>query len=714
MRKACKLRNYVQLRTDRLGTSGGGTVLYYKRSLHCCPVDAPQLINLEVTACKLAMDTLEFDVIAPLNPTHFPDKDGDRPDILDIALMKNVNLKLGCIDSLQRLSSDHRPVLMRLGPTSDDRPRDKKITTNWKKVSIALEEIDTPALNKIPNDIESTNDIDNAIGTLTSHITKVVKKCSRKVPVNSDHPKLPASVRKLMRAKNAALRRASDFPTPANRSHARALQRKVRERVREVRNNKWSALMEGITPTHRAYWQVAKALKSDGYEPVPALKNPDNTLAFEDREKAECLANSIERQCSHTSPPHDPLHTSRIEEEVRQKVSLDPKDDLDPVTLDEVKGLVKNLKTRKAPGLDGISNKAIKCFSSPLLALLVAIFNACLKKLLLSGSVQLALFADDTTLFLRSDSLNHIIPRLQRAINELTQWFQLWRIEVNSEKSAAIYFDFSNIKRTLAVPYNAPTLRISNAPIPWQHNYKYLGITLDKHLHFRDHIQRVSKLAIFYMSRLSGMIGRKSKMSLLNKRTLYTMCIRPVMTYACPVFAHAAPTALQDLQVIQNKFCRRATGAQWYVKNSVLHRDLELPTLSKFMKDASERFFSIAINHTNPLISAAASYEAPPENHFLRRPRNALSDPPDDLTAESTVNGYNSRGAFRTPASLKVPTRVVNLRDSLCRGDPNGSPVGESRADGISEQLPEMKGDRDAARAGGGARRRGPRYYRAS
>ncbi|GBP95908.1 Probable RNA-directed DNA polymerase from transposon BS [Eumeta japonica] len=210
--------------------------------------------------------------------------------------------------------------------------------------------------------------------------------------------------------------------------------------------------------------------------------------------------------------------------------------------------------------------------------------------------VQLALFADDTTLFLRSDSLNHIIPRLQRAINELTQWFQLWRIEVNSEKSAAIYFDFSNIKRTLAVPYNA--LRISNAPIPWQHNYKYLGITLDKHLHFRDHIQRVRKLAIFYMSRLSGMIGRKSKMSLLNKRTLYTMCIRPVMTYACPVL-------------------------------------LTPPRL-----------------HSRP--SAAASYEAPPENHFLRRPRNALSDPPDDLTAESDLSP--SQSMLASPC-VEAPTQ---------------------------------------------------------
>ncbi|GBP08468.1 Probable RNA-directed DNA polymerase from transposon X-element [Eumeta japonica] len=68
-----------------------------------------------------------------------------------------------------------------------------------------------------------------------------------------------------------------------------------------------------------------------------------------------------------------------------------------------------------------------------------------------------------------------------------------------------------------------------------------------------------------------------------NKRTLYKMCIRTVMTYACPVFAHAAPKALYRLlQVIQNKFCRAATDAHWCVRNSILHRDLELPTLPKY------------------------------------------------------------------------------------------------------------------------------------
>ncbi|GBP19986.1 Probable RNA-directed DNA polymerase from transposon BS [Eumeta japonica] len=102
-------------------------------------------------------------------------------------------------------------------------------------------------------------------------------------------------------------------------------------------------------------------------------------MAIDDAEIAECLADSIETQCSHAFPPHDIAHINRIEEDVLQKTSLEPKDDLAPVSLCEVQTLVKSLNTRKAPGLDGTSNKAIKCFSIPLLSLLVAIFNACIK-----------------------------------------------------------------------------------------------------------------------------------------------------------------------------------------------------------------------------------------------------------------------------------------------------------------------------------------------
>ncbi|GBP48357.1 Probable RNA-directed DNA polymerase from transposon X-element [Eumeta japonica] len=143
------------------------------------------------------------------------------------------------------------------------------------------------------------------------------------------------------------------------------------------------------------------------------------------------------------------------------------------------------------------------------------------------------------------------------------------------------------------------------------------------------------------------------------------MCIRPVMTYASPVFAHARPDILYDLQIVQNKFCRRAADAPWYVKNSVVHRDLELPTISKYMKDASERFFDVACSHPNPVIVSAVSYEPPPPSHFYRRPRNVLLDPPDNLTVE-VINPVRSPRLPESP--LKLQSVLLASRDLLCRG----------------------------------------------
>ncbi|GBP79734.1 Probable RNA-directed DNA polymerase from transposon BS [Eumeta japonica] len=51
-----------------------------------------------------------------------------------------------------------------------------------------------------------------------------------------------------------------------------------------------------------------------------------------------------------------------------------------------------------------------------------------------SAGVQLALFTDDTALYLRGQIERSIFPHLQKAIDELIRWFQTWRIEVISPK----------------------------------------------------------------------------------------------------------------------------------------------------------------------------------------------------------------------------------------------------------------------------------------
>ncbi|GBP55467.1 RNA-directed DNA polymerase from mobile element jockey [Eumeta japonica] len=402
-----------------------------------------------------------------------------------------------------------------------------------------------------------------------------------------------------------------------------------------------------------------------------------------------------------------------IEEKVLQKTSLEPKDDLTPVSLSEVQTLVKSISTRKASGLDGLQtdsllsglaklfervlktrlsnhlfgkgliideqfgfrpahscsqqvlrlveyvSKGFKtkqktvavCFDVAMafdrvwhaglvyklyslqvpdrLILIIQNFlsnrhftfkherthstrlliragvpqGSALSPLLYSAytndiphpmfGVQLALFADDTALFLRSRTRRSIFRHLPRAIDELGQWFRKWRIEVNPNKSAAIQFKYSKNRSKLVVDWKTPNLKILNARIPWQRSYKDLGVTLDENLHFREHITRVRKNALFYTARLGAMHGRKGKLSRRNKRTLNKMCIRTVMTYTCPVFAHAAPKALYRLQ----------------------------------------RFFDIAGSHPNTLLRAAVDYQPPPPTHFIRRPLNVLIDPPDALTA---------------------------------------------------------------------------------
>ncbi|GBP37862.1 RNA-directed DNA polymerase from mobile element jockey [Eumeta japonica] len=380
--RACTIAGYVQLRTDRTHASRGGTALYYSRSLHCCPIDIPPLINMEATGCRLAMtghrtliivsvylpspkplhrrdlkallalgdavilfgdfncknprwgcpvldyngdkldrlqDRLDFEIIAPPTATHFPHNVTHRPSTIDIALTKGVALNLNQIETLHKLTSDHRPVLLKMGPPDGGRPNPTRKITDWKRVSTALEKIDTPPLNSIPDNIRTTDEIDSAIGALTNHIRTVVEKCEREVPASSDRRKFPPDILELIRAKNKALRRASAYPTPEYRSRARALQREVKARVQEFRNECWSDLMEEIRPSHKAFWSVTKALKTEGYTPIPPLKRLDGSTALDDAEVAECLADSIETQCSHVSPPHDPAHISRIEEEVLQK-----------------------------------------------------------------------------------------------------------------------------------------------------------------------------------------------------------------------------------------------------------------------------------------------------------------------------------------------------------------------------------------------------------
>ncbi|GBP18911.1 hypothetical protein EVAR_20443_1 [Eumeta japonica] len=83
----------------------------------------------------------------------------------------------------------------------------KQNNLKLEKVSL-LPGTDTPILNNIPDNIETTDEIDYAIGALTNHIATVIEDSSRR----SRRPTVAENYRRRSRtseAKNAAMRRAS-------------------------------------------------------------------------------------------------------------------------------------------------------------------------------------------------------------------------------------------------------------------------------------------------------------------------------------------------------------------------------------------------------------------------------------------------------------------------------------------------------------------------
>ncbi|GBP67608.1 Probable RNA-directed DNA polymerase from transposon X-element [Eumeta japonica] len=238
-----------------------------------------------------------------------------------------------------------------MGPPDGGRPNPRKIT-DWKECRPRSKNRHS-ALNSIPDNIRTTDEIDSAIGALTNHIRTVVENASGRFR----HPRIVGSSRLTSRtdkSKEQSFAPREHIPLQ-NIDPARALQREVKARVQEFEMSVGATSWRKLGRHTKRSGRSPKRSKRRVYTYSP-LKRLDGSTALDDAEVAD-----------------------RIEEEVLQKTSLEPRDDLTPVSLSEVQLLVRSLKTRKAPGLDGISNKAIKCFPQQLLSLLVAIFNACLQ-----------------------------------------------------------------------------------------------------------------------------------------------------------------------------------------------------------------------------------------------------------------------------------------------------------------------------------------------
>lgn len=238
------------------------------------------------------------------------------------------------------------------------------------------------------------------------------------------------------------------------------------------------------------------------------------------------------------------------------------------------------------------------------------LFNIFINDIPIPNEGEIALFADDTAYFIEANSseFDFIKSSLLAALTSFQSYFNDWKIKLNDSKTEFIILTKSTklIRKCLT-----DVINFDGNSLKWKSHVRYLGVHLDNKLLYKHHIDTVlSKSKSLTYSSLYSLLKRKSNVSIDSKIRIYKSIIRPIFTYACPIYVNCAKSHLKKLQVFQNKILRQIFDVRWddFKSNESLHQQAHIPTVNEFILKLSRQFYSRSHNLDNNLVSNLGLY----------------------------------------------------------------------------------------------------------
>jgi hypothetical protein len=141
------------------------------------------------------------------------------------------------------------------------------------------------------------------------------------------------------------------------------------------------------------------------------------------------------------------------------------------------------------------------------------------------------LFADDTSLtstlctFGKKLSLNELSNSINIELKKVQTWLEINKLSLNVKKTK--FMIFHSNKRD--IQNHIPCLKINEQQIERVNEFNFLGLTLDQHMTWNAHVQKVSNK----ISKTIGVMNRlKRYLPLSVLRTLYNSLILPHLQYS--------------------------------------------------------------------------------------------------------------------------------------------------------------------------------------
>ena len=197
-------------------------------------------------------------------------------------------------------------------------------------------------------------------------------------------------------------------------------------------------------------------------------------------------------------------------------------------------------------------------------------------------------YADDTS-YAASDNQHKsrkvfVQDYLQPILTQLEEFCSLWRINLNPTKTWCVNF------YNRSSDNNSPRLYLRGELLKYKKSCKFLGITFDDKLSFKNHIEEIVSKCKKRLNLLKALCGQNWGASPETILYTYKSFIRPILEYSCILFAYADEKLISKIQAVETSAINIAHRLPPWTTNTFCYSYVTFDKISDRFKNQAKNF----------------------------------------------------------------------------------------------------------------------------